>query len=359
MIHSMPSNTLNDYPTIQLAAPNTPLHLLGRFTQAFTGAERELLDIQRLIGNRRAVKLWSDMPLHPSYAGQGVTTIQPFAKQFPNGGTLLIAGVHLQPGIWLKYARFDRVVLLYNLANHGQLFASIEAVRNATGRDPELVFVSHMLQQSVGLPGTVIRSLMDITPFLAVAGKRFQSQPKLGALTIGRISRDSLDKHHPDDVALYRQLASRGFKVRIMGGTCLTPGLGQIAGVELLPAGVQGAADFYASLDIFFYRTGTSTEAYGRVVIEAMAAGLPVVAHARGGYAEVIEHNVSGVLFDSQEQAYDSLMRIGESADSRRKLGQHGLAVAVRLHGQAATCRDIDFYLNHRPLETFETPLHR
>jgi hypothetical protein len=67
--------------------PST-LHLLGRFSEAYTGAERELLDIRRLLQGRRPVKLWSDVPPHPSYAGQGITAIQPFAQQFPRDGTL-------------------------------------------------------------------------------------------------------------------------------------------------------------------------------------------------------------------------------------------------------------------------------
>src|SRR5688572_9540021 len=85
--------------------PST-LHLLGRFSEAYTGAERELLDIRRMLQGRRPVRLWSDVPPHASYAGQGITTIQPFAQQFPRDGALLIAGVHMRPGIWLKYAKF-------------------------------------------------------------------------------------------------------------------------------------------------------------------------------------------------------------------------------------------------------------
>jgi glycosyltransferase involved in cell wall biosynthesis len=325
------------------AQPST-LHLLGRFSEAFTGAERELLDIRRLLEGRRPVKLWSDVPPHPSYAGQGIATIQPFAQQFPRGGTLLIAGVHMRPGIWLKYAGFEKIILFYNLANHAQLFASMEALRDSTGLDPELVFVSRMLQLSVGLPGRIARSLMDLEPFLAVADRRFgdaSSRP----FTVGRVSRDAPDKHHPEDPALYRMLASRGLKVRIMGGTCLAAALQGVEGVELLPAGAENAADFYRSLDAFFYRTGASTEAYGRVVVEAMAAGLPVVAHLRGGYAEVMAHGVSGLLVQSQEEAYDAVMRLAGDAALCRRMGEAGRAQALAVHGPEATAREVAFYL--------------
>ena len=336
--------TFSAMPSAPIVTPST-LHLLGHFTEVFTGAERELLDIRRLISNRRPVKIWSDASPHPAYAGQGIATIQPFSHQFPNGGVLLIAGVHMRPGIWLKYARFERVILLYNLANHAQLFAVIENLREATGLEPELVFVSRMLQLSVGLPGTVVRSLMDLQPFLDIADKRLDATTFERPFTVGRVSRDALDKHHPEDPALYRMLASRGIKVRIMGGTCLAPALSGIDGIELLPAGAEPVADFYASLDTFFYRTGASAEAYGRVVLEAMACGLPVVAHVRGGYAEVMEGGGSGVLFESQEQAYDALMKLQTLPDLRIQMGRAARHQAVQLHGADATGRDLGFYL--------------
>jgi hypothetical protein len=328
------------------AQPST-LHLLGRFSEAYTGAERELLDIRRLLEGRRPVKLWSDVPPHPSYAGQGIATIQPFAQQFPRGGTLLIAGVHMRPGIWLKYARFEQVILFYNLANHAQLFAVMEALRDSTGLDPELVFVSRMLQLSVGLPGRIARSLMDLQPFLAAADGRFL-QAARQPFTVGRVSRDAPDKHHPEDPALYRMLASRGLRVRIMGGTCLAPALQGVEGIELLPAGAESTPDFCRSLDAFFYRTGASTEAYGRVVVEAMATGLPVVAHARGGYAEVMEDGVSGRLIQSQEEAYDAVMRLAADPGLCRSMGEAGRRLALAVHGPEATQREMAFYSGPR-----------
>jgi len=328
---------------------STTLHLLGRFSELYTGAERELIDLQRLLAERRPVKLWSDAPVHPDYAAEGIAAIQPFAHQFPKDGTLLIGGVHLQPGLWLKYTRFERVILLHNLSNQGQLFAIIEGVREFTGLDPDIVFVSGLLQRSAALPGRVIPSLLDLTPFLQVAETRFREWPQdpasLRPFTIGRVSRDFLDKHHPHDLALYRMLASRGVRVRIMGGTCLAPGLAGVEGIELLPAGAESVPDFYRSLDAVFYRTGMFVEAYGRVVLEAMGAGLPVVAHTSAGYAEVIKHGESGFLIESQEQAYDALMTLRDLPVLRRQIGLAARQKALDVHGSEATERDLAFYL--------------
>jgi hypothetical protein len=235
--------------TSNLMPVRSTLHLLGHFDILYTGAERELLDIRRMLGKRRNVKVWSDVPPHNGYAGDAVMAIKPFDHQYPKDDVLLIGGVHMRAQPWLKYTRFDRIVLLYNLASHSQLFAMIESVREATGLEPELVFVSRLLQVSVGLPGSVVRSLMDLQPFLDVADRRCELPSR--RFTVGRASRDSPDKHHPEDPALYRSLASLGIRVRVMGGTCLAEVLAGVEGVELLPAGAECMTDFLASLDVF------------------------------------------------------------------------------------------------------------
>ncbi len=330
--------------------PVTPsaLHLLGRFSELYTGAERELLDLRALVAGGRPVRLWSDVPVHPGYAGEGISAIQPFSHQFPKDGTLLMGGSHLQPGIWLKYTRFERIIVLHNISNQRQLFAIVEGVREFTGLEPELVFVSGLLQRSAALPGSVIPSLLDLTPFLDVAAARLDGAPQKPAVrpfTVGRVSRDFLDKHHPDDLSLYRMLASRGMRVRIMGGTCLAPGLEGVEGIELLPAGAEPVPDFYASLDAVFYRTGKFVEAYGRVVLEAMGTGLPVVAHALGGYAEAIEHGTSGFLVRTQEEAWDALLALENSAELCGRIGRAARQQAIKVHGPAATERHMAFYL--------------
>ena len=309
-------------------------HLVGYFDDPYAGAEHELLALARLLARLRPVQLWSVVPPHSGYAKQGVMAVQPFAGKFPLHGVLIWGGAHIPPALWLKYARFERVILQCNLANWERLFDLIEVLRETTSIDPELVFVSQALRLTAGLPGRVVYSPMDIQPFLQAAGSR--ARPAGGPLTVGRVSRDAPDKHHPLDPDLYRMLAAAGWRVRIMGGTCLAAELQGVEGVQLLPAGAEDVVDFYQALDIFFYRTGTTVEAYGRVVAEAMASGLPVVAGNLGGYAEVIVPGETGFLVASQEEAWDALQALADNAGLRGAMGRAGMRQAELLHGEAA-----------------------
>ena len=316
------------------------LHIIGHFDDPHTGAERSLPDLVAALGERRACRLWSDVPPHPVFAAQGVRVIDLPSGAYPKGGSLLVGGVHVRLGDWLEHAAPQRVALRYNLPNHQRLFDAILRIRAATSVEPDLVFVSRAMQQSVGLPGRVVPSLIRIEPFLATALVR-PERP----VTVGRLSRDVIEKHDPQDVAVYRALAARGMRVRLMGGTCLGKWLDGVAGIELLPVGGQDPVSFLASLDIFFYRTGSFIEPYGRVVMEAMASALPVVAAANGGFAEQIRHGVDGFLVQTQEQALQALAALTANRSVREQAGRTARESCIAIHGTAAFERQVENYL--------------
>lgn len=100
----------------------------------------------------------------------------------------------------------------------------------------------------------------------------------------------------------------------------------------------------YASADIFVFPSRLET--FGLVVIEAMAAGLPVVASRVGGVGDIVSEGVNGYTFEPGDTAalLDGVRRITSSPDKRRWMGEQARAYA---EGQAwATAMDelIDMY---------------
>jgi phosphatidylinositol alpha 1,6-mannosyltransferase len=82
----------------------------------------------------------------------------------------------------------------------------------------------------------------------------------------------------------------------------------------------------YAALDVFVH-TGTR-ETFGQTLQEAAATGLPVVAPARGGPLDLVEHGHTGLLFDP-DRAGGFAAAVGSLADDgalRARLGARGSA---------------------------------
>ncbi|MBP7566570.1 MAG: glycosyltransferase family 4 protein [Burkholderiaceae bacterium] len=319
----------------------TPLHLVSRFQEPHAGAELELPDLADALAGRRECRLWSVDDPHPVYVARGVRRLDVQRGDSPVGGMLLLGGVHVALGPWLEDGRFERIAVRYNLPLHERLLRMIARIRHATGLDPELLFVSEVMRSALALPGRIEPSFIALPPYLSIPVARPPGRP----FTVGRVSRDVLEKHHPDDVILYRLLASTGAQVRIMGGTCLAPWLDGVEGIELLPAGAEPVAAFNASLDTFYYRTGGMFEPYGRVVFEAMASGLPVVVSRQGGFADGIDDGESGLLFDTQEEAWDALTSLRADPGLRLRMGERARQKAQRLHGDEAVQALLDFYL--------------
>lgn len=69
-------------------------------------------------------------------------------------------------------------------------------------------------------------------------------------------------------------------------------------------------------------------EAFGRVAIEAMYHQVPVVASKVGGLQEIVEHDVTGLLFDHKDAKAlaENVLFLLENADQRQRLASNALA---------------------------------
>jgi glycosyltransferase involved in cell wall biosynthesis len=112
--------------------------------------------------------------------------------------------------------------------------------------------------------------------------------------------------------------------------------LGFLRGEELAAA--------YASADVFVMPS--TTETLGFVVLEAMSSGVPVVAANAGGIPDLVEHGVSGILYDPAEPAAagKAVSELLAHPGQRLDLAEQARATAQRCSWTAETRKLVGEY---------------
>jgi len=130
-------------------------------------------------------------------------------------------------------------------------------------------------------------------------------------LTIGMISRmNHASKRHDAFLRMAALLAPRFPELRfiLVGDGPLRPGLEQLAGSLGLSSRVLFMGDrrdmpaVWASLDVSVLPS--QSESLSNVILESMAAGVPVVATCVGGNRELIRHGETGLLVPDSDEGH-------------------------------------------------------
>ncbi len=114
--------------------------------------------------------------------------------------------------------------------------------------------------------------------------------------------------------------------------------VGYLQGLELASA--------FASADAFIFPSRTET--LGLVLLEAMAAGCPVVAAASGGILDIVSDEINGYLFDPKDAkgAITATQRLLAATEERENLRQNARLEAEKWGWSAATQQLRRYYQN-------------
>jgi glycosyltransferase involved in cell wall biosynthesis len=177
----------------------------------------------------------------------------------------------------------------------------------------------------------VIHNGIDPSPFARADGSTVRQEFGLVEdLVITTVGRLAVQKDPLTLLRAYRILDPRNAKVVIAGDGPLRKSVEQYVNRNMLRNRVLLAGTFHnvpallVASDIFVL--ASRWEGLPLTIIEAMMAGLPVVATGVGGVAELVEHGVTGIIVPpgNPEALAEAIRQLLEDADLRRRMGQAG-----------------------------------
>jgi phosphatidylinositol alpha-mannosyltransferase len=183
-----------------------------------------------------------------------------------------------------------------------------------------------------------------------------------GTITILFVGRLDMRKRAPSLISAFKMLRREQPDCRlvIVGKGFMEPACRAAAypltGRDIVFKGRVSPADLpscYSSSDIFCSVPGGS-ESFGIVLLEAMAAGVPVVATGIEGYREIVADGIDGILVRPGDTAglARALARLVRDGGLRARMGQLGRQKAALFDWSRIARRIADIYvdLNSRPL---------
>ncbi|WP_343504792.1 glycosyltransferase [Alloyangia pacifica] len=181
---------------------------------------------------------------------------------------------------------------------------------------------------------------------------RFNPDGRKILVTVSRLSRE---KNLDFMIAAMRKLKDRGapaFRLLIVGEgderRHLTDAIRdkELTSEVRLVGAVSGdeIPDYLGIADIFVFASVSETQ--GMVILEAMAAGLPVVAVNATGVDAFVENRITGILTDEDtEQWADAIHGLLINARDRRELTRAGLEQAKKHSVEAFSAAVAEIYL--------------
>ena len=319
----------------------------------FGGGERHLADLSHALadlGHEVYVASVRDSPLWEELSGNG-SALALSRRNYVKNVTDLAAFVRAR-GIEIVHAHaakdYHLAALAVRLASRGRLVLTRHALfplreinRPLLRQTGRVIAVSHAVAEVLRSNGvieaskiTVVHNGIDVDRFANACA---------GDLVIGTVGH--LAPIKGQDIFIRAAALVRGRRPDarfVIVGEDKSPHMRYRRLLENLIAelGLNGIVDMpgwrddmravLASLSVFV--SAARSEPFGLAIVEAMAAGLPIVATASEGAREIIEHGHTGkiVLSEGPETLAHAINELLDDPHERSRLGRNALLVARR-----------------------------
>ncbi|RFA28011.1 hypothetical protein CAI21_13935 [Alkalilimnicola ehrlichii] len=231
------------------------------------------------------------------------------------------------------------------------------ALCDAIGADSETIVASlaaratHLIANS-RFTASRLNSLaqVDVVPGRAPDFSAMLEQRSwCGRIKVGLISSNTARKGVHDFIAVAQQLkrACPGARFLLIGpDNAVTEQLkqrqscGQLA-PNVVFAGYAQTPEAAVAQTHIVLNLSHVPESFGRTVLEAMAAGRPVVAYEQGALPELVRSGVNGFLvpFGDMRRLVESVQALCNDARLRQRMGEAGRKMAAETYGFQAHCK--------------------
>lgn len=210
----------------------------------------------------------------------------------------------------------------------------------------------NMARRLAALYPSVKRTIVLSNAAHIVPDDRHRQDQKVGPVHIGFLANLTIDKGVDTAIEVFSALRGKGLDIMMfVAGPVTGPGVQRILDRSKLLFGeafaYRGAvygeekAAFFRNLDIFLFPTRYQNEAQPIVVLESLAAGVPVIATDRGCIAEDVATS-GGVVFGDADYVCRAVETVTEWVETRQRLAEVSFSASKRyreLHRKA--CHDL------------------
>ena len=207
-------------------------------------------------------------------------------------------------------------------------------IRSAIGLSSRVIAVSNESARQLadlndGLQTSMIPNAIDTSTFLSVCRQDEAARGSVRLLFVGAVGKLKGEKDLVQALALVKQagvdvrVSFLGYRAEGLVEDCRQLGITDLID-HLGPVPMDKRLDFYRNADIFVLPT--YAEAMPIAVIEAMAAGLPVITTAVGGIPEIIDDGVEGFLVECGDvkEIAEKILLLSRDKQKRLEMGSKG-----------------------------------
>jgi lipopolysaccharide heptosyltransferase II len=280
------------------------------------------------------------LPVHKKSLINGIKTVFKLAEIIQKEHIDIVHARSRVPG-WIAYFACRRTGKVFITTCHGYYSTGLLSMVMGWGRRvivPSNVIALHMIND-FGVPHERIRLIprsVDLENFEYA----FPERKGKKEFTVGIIGRLTSLKGHTYFIKAMAKAARviPSLKVLIVGDAPASKGAyKEQLQILVRRLGLWNNTEFLGSqkdipgimkhLDVLVLST-TAHEAFGRVIIEAQAAGVPVVATSVGGVVDIVEDNKTGLLVPPADSAAiaEAVLRIHKDERFARTLSENAYA---------------------------------